>query len=331
MTMRVGVPRGLLYHEYAPAIHTFLESCGAETVVSPQTNREILEKGLALCVDDACLPVKAFFGHAAVLSDQVDALFVARFVSVERGAYICPKFMGLPDMIRARLQNAPPIIDMCVDIRQGLGSYVSSLPCSDTCKILGVAPRRLSWALGAALMAQRKEDRRRVKRFAPSGSAVARTGLGGYTRESIYETSLTIGVLGHTYNLDDAYLSLGLISKLEKMGVKAVTAEDYAYDNLRRWERRGADRKQVFWTAGRKLIGAARRWRETGEVDGMVHLTSFGCGPESFVAEVIARDAARHPAMPLIILNVDEHSGEAGMATRLEAFVDTVRMGKSKR
>jgi predicted nucleotide-binding protein (sugar kinase/HSP70/actin superfamily) len=333
MTTTVGIPRGLMYYDYGPAMHAFLESCGARVIVSPATNREILETGLALCVDDACLPVKAFFGHAAALADRVDVLFIPRFVSVERGAYICPKLMGLPDMIRARLRNAPAVVDTSVDAYRGVHRCFSSMSQGDARDILGIGPQRLAWALGNALMAHARDERQRNPRSAPALPEAGRPDVQdhGDRPGSIYERVLTIGVLGHSYNLEDPYLSLNLVSRLERMGVTAVTADDYAYRELERWERRRRGRKRVFWTTGRKLIGAAQRWRTTGEVDGMIHLTSFGCGPESFVAEVIAQDATRHGDIPFMVLNVDEHSGEAGMATRLEAFVDTVRMRKSER
>ena len=71
-------------------------------------NKQILRRA-EICVDEACLPVKAFFGHVAYLAGKADALFVPRFVSIEHGAFICPKLMGLPDMIRARVPGAPTI------------------------------------------------------------------------------------------------------------------------------------------------------------------------------------------------------------------------------
>ena len=154
MTTTVGIHRGLLYHDYGTAMHAFLEACGARVVVSPETNREILEAGLALCDDDACLPVKAFFGHADALADRVDVLFIPRFVSVERGAYVCPKLMGLPDMIRARLRNAPAVLDTSVDAYRGMRRCLSSMLQRDAGDILGVGHRRLACALRTALLAQ---------------------------------------------------------------------------------------------------------------------------------------------------------------------------------
>ena len=312
MSLVVGVPRALLFHAYGPLMLELLRQCGARAVLSPVTNKQILEAGLETCVDEACLPVKAFFGHSAYLAQRVDALFVPRFVSVERGAYICPKLMGLPDMIRARAPGAPRVIDPCIDMSRGLGKTARSI--AELAPALGVSCSRLVIALARSMKTASANADRRLDdgRTTAAGSGVR------------------IGVLGHDYNLNDPYISLDLVSKIRRLGAAPVTAGAYSPRETGRWERQRARRgaKRLFWTFGRRLLGAAYRWLDTGEVDGIVHLASFGCGPESFIAEVIQHEAAERDSIPLMCVNIDEHSAEAGLSTRLEAFIDTVAMRK---
>ncbi len=47
--------------------------------------------------------------------------------------------------------------------------------------------------------------------------------------------------------------------------------------------------------------------------------------------DVIQRAAKALGRVPLAMLTIDEHTGEAGLVTRLEAFVDMVRRRKRKR
>ncbi len=312
MSLVVGVPRGLLFHEYGPFMLELLRQCGARAVLSPVTNKQILQAGLEVCVDEACLPVKVFFGHVAYLAKQVDALFVPRFVSIERGAYICPKLMGLPDMIRARVRDAPRIVDPCIDVSRGLGKTARSV--AQLGPALGVSSGRVAIALARSM---------RVT----SGRANTQPGDGRRTGAS---GAMCIGVLGHDYNLNDPYISLDLMNKIRRLGASPVTASIYSHKEMARWERQRARRgaKRLFWTSGRRLLGAACRWLDTGEVDGIVHLMSFGCGPESFIAEVIQYEASERDCVPLLCINIDEHSAEAGLSTRLEAFIDTVAMRK---
>lgn len=310
--MVVGVPRGLLFHEYGALMLEFLRQCDARTMLSPVTNKQILQAGLEICVDEACLPVKAFFGHVAYLAGKVDALFVPRFVSIERGAFICPKLMGLPDMIRARVPGAPRIVDPCIDLSRGLGTTVRSI--AQLGPALCVSRGRVATALARSMrMTFRRAGRR-------PGDGLERAGI----------DTIRIGVLGHDYNLNDPYISLDLINKIRRLGAAPVTAGSYSHRETAGWERQRARRgaKRLFWTYGRRLLGVASRWLDTGEVDGVVHLMSFGCGPESFIAEVIQYEASERNCTPLLCINIDEHSAEAGLSTRLEAFIDTVAMRK---
>jgi predicted nucleotide-binding protein (sugar kinase/HSP70/actin superfamily) len=53
-----GIPHGLLYLKYNAVIESFLQELGAEIVVSPDTNKSILDEGVRCCLDDTCLPMK---------------------------------------------------------------------------------------------------------------------------------------------------------------------------------------------------------------------------------------------------------------------------------
>jgi predicted nucleotide-binding protein (sugar kinase/HSP70/actin superfamily) len=82
--------------------------------------------------------------------------------------------------------------------------------------------------------------------------------------------------------------------------------------------------KDLFWTFGRRVYGAAEEWLATGAVAGLVHLVSFGCGPDSLVGELVQRRAKTYEDTPFLLLTVDEHTGPAGVLTRLEAFADMI-------
>ncbi|MCK4326758.1 hypothetical protein KAW55_08400, partial [bacterium] len=116
--MKIGIPRSLLYYHYFPLWKSFFEELGLEVVLSSPTNKKILENGVKKAVDDACLPVKLYFGHVMELADKVDYIFVPRLVSVEEDAFTCPKIIGLPDMLRASLDKLPPLLDTCFDLKK---------------------------------------------------------------------------------------------------------------------------------------------------------------------------------------------------------------------
>ena len=74
-------------------------------------------------------------------------------------------------------------------------------------------------------------------------------------------------------------------------------------------------------TNSRQLLGAVEHWRE--HVDGIIFLVTFPCGPDSLVTELAT---LRIKGVPMVTLIIDEHSGETGLRTRLESFVDILHM-----
>jgi predicted nucleotide-binding protein (sugar kinase/HSP70/actin superfamily) len=66
-----------------------------------------------------------------------------------------------------------------------------------------------------------------------------------------------------------------------------------------------------------------------GEIDGVIFLISFACGPDSLISELIMRDM-KVVGLPFLEITMDEHSGEAGLLTRVESFVEMVRRKKKK-
>ena len=112
--MRIGIPNGLLYPDFKVLIETFFAELGREIVVSPVTNRAILDLGVNCCVDEACLPIKVFHGHVRWLSEygRCDMIFIPRIMRLRKNESICPKFCGLTEMVRYSIPDIPPLIGL---------------------------------------------------------------------------------------------------------------------------------------------------------------------------------------------------------------------------
>jgi predicted nucleotide-binding protein (sugar kinase/HSP70/actin superfamily) len=313
---RVGIPQGLFYHYYYPLWKTFFEDLGAEVVTSGPTNCVTVEQGIAAAVDESCFPVKVYFGHVKKLCDLgLDYIFLPRLVSVEQRSYICPKFMGVPDMIKAAIPRLPTVIDMIVDLSKDnkvfdreivrVGNYFT-------------------------------RDRLAIKRAYHHGIAeqkkcaqICRSGYSTSEAIALWEGEeinlparydLQIGVLGHGYSLYDQTISMNLIQRLRNMGCRVVFTE--GCDHIKIENAAAAMPKRVFWTLGRKNVGAALYFAQQEQIDGIIYLACFGCGPDSMIGDLIERKIKDKPFM---MVTIDEHTGEAGMVTRLEAFCDMLR------
>ena len=98
--IKIGLPRAMLYYRYRVLWRTFFAELDMETVVSAPTDREILEQGTALAIDEACLSLKIYLGHAAALMGKCDYILAPRVSSLGRHRSFCTRFESMPDLVR---------------------------------------------------------------------------------------------------------------------------------------------------------------------------------------------------------------------------------------
>lgn len=325
MQGRIGIPRALLYYDYYPLWRGFFNYLGYEVVTSPPTNEEIANLGVASTNDEVCYPVKIAHGHARYLAKQgVDYIFAPRLVSIARKTYICPKFMGLPEMLRGSLPRGITLIAPVVNLHRGKWAIVNSL-------------REISHQLNVGFWQTLKayqsgyQDWRKHRQLMCLGMHPEEAITVLYEPEKIdlhmAETRLRFALLGHPYDIYDPHVNMGLLPWLEERGVRTFTSDMLPESEI---ERQAAVLpKQLFWSLGRRVVGAARHYARSPDIDGIVLIVSFGCGLESLVAELVKTYAIAETKKPYLLLTVDEHTGAAGMLTRLEAFIDMVNWRKN--
>lgn len=299
----VGIPRALLYHKYSTLWKTFLEEMGVAVVMSPTTTKKIAQQGIQAAENEICLPLKLYYGHTLDLKDKVDALFIPRLVSVEKNAYTCPKLLGLPDLIRAADDDLPDIISPTIDIGKGRISFYRTV-----CEIGASFNKNASTSLCAyrrAARAYNKERHQVIKRGVMTMAG---------------RDEVRIGVVGHTYNINEKFATMDICSKLRGMGATVQTPEELPERILQREAMQLP--KKLFWTYEKEIVGAGFHWLKGNTVDGVIYILAFACGPDSLIQTVLEYEAKKIGTVPLISIVIDEHSGEAGLATRLEAFYD---------
>jgi len=324
--MRVGIPRSLLYYKYLPFWKTFLSELGLEVETSPLTNKQILSWGVEIAENELCVPVKAFYGHCMALRGKVDALFVPRVVSVEEREYTCPKFLGLPDMVAAvadRLE-LPPLLTPKLNQREK--------PSEFRWQLINFA--REEFGLGRIEAVAALDSARRAQKQYQDGLVGGRTPLDLLPASRLNrprwkapaERRKRIGLLGHPYNIYDGYITQNLIARLEEMGADLVVPEMTDHHVL--MQAATDVPKQLYWSYEKEIMGAVNYWTENKMVDGVIYVLAFACGPDSLV-QVLIEHRARMHKVPLMSLTIDEHSGEAGLVTRIEAFTDMLMRKKT--
>ena len=316
MGIRVGVPRGLLYFYYYPLWEKFFQALGVELILSTPTSRPVFNRGVVLASDETCLPVKVFFGHAESLKDkQADYIFLPRMVSMEKQTYLCPKLLGFPEVVTALVPGIPPILTANFNQRKNPKELDRAL--FDLGEQLGFS----SWEIRQAIKLAR-EAQDEFERLLQDGQEFEMAIKGRAGEHPADDSVLKIAVLGHAYLLYDAFTSLDIKGKLNKFGVKVVTPENVSPEVIESHLKTLP--KQMFWSHSKKIYGAGLSFIHDPETHGLIHLSCFGCGPDSMIGDMVER-ACRQSGKPFMMLTLDEHTGEAGLVTRLEAYIDMLR------
>ena len=318
--IKVGIPRALLYYQYYPMWQAFFAGLGAEVVVSPPTTQAILSSGSSRVVADTCLPVKAFCGHVLALVGECDYIFIPAIRSVKNKIYNCSKFLGLPDMTKAVIPESPPILDIDIDINKGkreLYQAIYKLGRHFTWNPLRV--RNTAIAAGQA--------HRKYRQLMSSQSLTPPQAIDRVKPEAPPSTQATIALVGHPYLLYDEHINHRLIHRLEQAHYKVLTPEMLTTEQLELAITRMVGRP--YWTYEEEVIGAGGHYLESG-VDGVIGIMAFGCGPDSLMMNMVQRQAARLRTSSFMSLTLEEHTAEAGVVTRLEAFLDMIHRRKRR-
>jgi predicted nucleotide-binding protein (sugar kinase/HSP70/actin superfamily) len=281
------MPRALLYYRYGPFWERFLTELGVEPVVSRKTDKELLQQGLGYVSSEVCLPIKIIAGHIAELRDKVDVVFLPRMVWLEDELYACPKMIGIVDIARMMLGTETRLVAPAIRRNLFWPHYKAGV---EICGNPVLSAR--------ALFRARAElaHNRPAPRFSPGEKRIA--------------------LIGHFYNVGDDYIGRPIIGAFQQHGYRLVTKDELPDSILR--SRQGFA-GSIRWVFERELYNAFRFLVDS--VDGVCVLVSMGCGPDSLVAEFM-KDEAQEKGVPFLQLVLDEHTGTAGLVTRIEAFLE---------
>jgi predicted nucleotide-binding protein (sugar kinase/HSP70/actin superfamily) len=305
----IGICRGLDAFRYLDQWRSFLDGLGFAVRVSEPTTRRTIELGAQIAPAELCLPAKVYLGHVLELKDRVDALFLPRVVCQYSGKdllFACPKSLALPDMTRALIPGLENSVELVLDEREESEerSY------RKLAKMLEGRSRRQDG--GDRQTRNQKPDIRNQRDEKPEAASGERSAVSGRDR---------VGVVGHPYLLNDRVLSQDLLAKLGALGVEPLVPEFALRPNVRLDER-----FRTNWLFEVELVDSAEAMARNG-IDGLLLASSFACGTSAVTSDVIRREVAHsRPGLPVLQVFFDEHSGEAGLFTRLESFVELLRM-----
>jgi len=299
--MTIGIPRALLYWKNPHLWETFFENLGEKIILSPKTNKEIIERGTKFSDPETCFSIKVFFGHLLWLDGKCDFIFVPRLKTNYKRLEYCPKFFGIPDLSKILVKT--PILTEVFNGREEKWKRAFE-------KIggkLNKGAKTIKKATNLAFLRQEELEKEKERDFS----------------KKIKSKKRKIVLISHQYNLYDEYVNVGIKKKLEALGAEPIFIDQIPIGANRRLDRRkSASNIEFHWEFGEEIMEAIQELLKC-KIDGAVEISSFQCGCDAVLKEFVEKEFKQRK-IPFLYLIIDEQTGEAGIQTRLEAFMDTL-------
>jgi len=317
---KIGIPRALLTYTYLPFWKRFFAELGCEVVLSDKTDDNTMEGASDLVGADYCYPVKLAHGHVVGLAKnpEVDAIFLPYIVQGEahddgfERSVFCPYNIAFPSIAKVAGLNASsnkPIITAVINFQLSMDNIVGHLS-----REVGAMTGKNKAAIERAWFAATGVQEKYVGDQAEIGVDVL---------NKLEESGgRGVVVLGRPYNVYDLGANLNMPQKIADLDVTVLSTDMLPIKNIEIDKRYN----NMYWKYGRKILQAAKFVAEHPQLNA-VFLTNFGCGPDSFLQTYVEEIMGDKP---MLMLELDEHSADAGYVTRLEAFRDVIMGHGSK-
>lgn len=299
----VGIPCSLMTNTLYPLYAHFFSNLGFEVVkgVTPIPDGTE-EAGAAFC-----LPLLESHGQVRGLIDGgVDRVFIPHVESMppadgEGKNITCPLVQGEPYVLGSAFHRelsermVTGVLDFS-DLNRLRRAF------QDIGTRLGRSRRRSGRAFEAAWRTFTALDREMREK----GRAL----LGELDAE---ETAVVL--FGRPYNAFTGRTNLGIPGKFASRGHRIIP-----HDLLPAAKEMNTSFSRMYWASGQTILRAARFVGESRNLFG-AYITNFNCGPDSLILEQFRNVMGEKP---FLILELDAHTADAGLDTRIEAFLDVI-------
>ncbi|MEI6050464.1 MAG: acyl-CoA dehydratase activase [Bacteroidota bacterium] len=310
----IGIPRALMvFYQQFPFWRSFFEQLGFDVVISQESDKSLITRSIEIMTTETCLPVELMHGHVIDLIEKgVDYIFLPFIVNGKEKEgnntfnCNCPWIQTYPFMVKSALRGKIdesklliPTLHFRFFERALIGEMTEYFN-----KKFGISKDEIRMAVYKADEVQNIFEKRLIN-------------YGKEVLSSIPENCRPVVLLGRPYNSTDQHLNLSLVEKLISQNVMPIPLDmlDLSPYNI------FTNYRNMYWPNGQKILAAAQLVAKTKNLHA-VYLSNFRCGPDSFIWHYVTEELK---GKPFLHLEVDEHSADAGMITRIEAFLDSLK------
>ena len=299
----VGVPRCLSVYTLWPLYAGYFHALGVRLLLSEKVEAE----GLARVESTYCYPAEIAHGALQdILNRGADYLFLPHLKELpshEEGVHanFCPITQALPYYLRKAFPEvaAERLLAPVISFKHGPGRARDGFRAMARRLGIGAAESDAAFAEGC----------RRQEGYERKAAELGREAL----EEARRAGRPVIALLGRPYNAFAREANMGIPRKFTTRGCTVVPFDLLPF-------RDQAIFPNMYWYYGQQDAKAAAFLK--GEENLFVtYVTNFSCAPDSFLLHYLRWIMG---AKPFLVLELDSHTADAGVDTRVEAFLDIV-------
>jgi len=305
----IGIPRCFSIYTLWPLYSWFFHSLGVETIVS----KNISPEGTARVESNYCFPAEIAHGAVQdIFNRNLDYIFLPHFKDMESyekdsPANFCPLTQSLPYYIKKAFPEIPedkylvPVVSFIYGVEKACESFIKvgfklGFTESESKKAFAIAYNKQmeyftkSADLGKTALAEARKTKRPV-----------------------------IAILGRPYNAFTTDANMDIPRKYTTCGYSVIPfdilpfTEETIYPNM-------------YWYYGQQNMKVSVLLKNEGNIY-VTYISNFSCAPDSFLLHYLKWIMG---TKPFLILELDSHTADAGVDTRIEAFLDIIEGYRSK-
>ncbi|MGE5404520.1 MAG: acyl-CoA dehydratase activase [Candidatus Saccharibacteria bacterium] len=301
----VGINNSLLTATLYPLYYNFFAALGYNVITAREIDHEGIErKGSAFCY-----PVEIGHGSLSTLIKQKpDIYFLPHIKAMPTednlpASATCPFVQGEPYYLQTAFEEIgqktvlAPVFDFTYGYESAREEFMK------IGKQLGFNQRLVTRAYKKAAAAQNA--------FHLECQRVGQEFLKDLEQRP---DDIAVVLFGRPYNAFTRHANMGIPQKFASRGYTVVPCDFLPYGSEE-------PAPNMYWALGRTILKAANFVERHPQLFG-TYITNFSCGPDSFLVSYFRNIMGRKPSLTL---ELDSHTADAGVDTRIEAFLDVVK------
>ena len=293
--MKIGIPHALFYYLNGEIVVNFFKKFDIEVIVSPKTTKKIIEDGIKYSSDEMCLSMKNYIGHVYYLKDKCDYLLIPRIDNYYTFNQTCTNFLSACDIVR-NIFNIK-VLDYNIDLNKNNTLKKGLFKIANT---LGYKDSIINDAYLYAVNMYTNKRKELIK----------------LNMKKLESDNKKILLISHPYNTYDEMIGTPIIKMLEKEGMDVIYCDLLDSSMCRKLSTNISS--ELYWKYSREAIGAYEMVKN--RIDGVVFLSTFPCGLDSLVNELLILKLK----IPYLNIIIDDMNASNGIETRIESFTDII-------